>query len=305
VKDEKYLVEISTKLPYRKCIELCNKYKKGLGAYTLAVMYGISPSHVYQILKRNNIKTRSNSEANHLRCKYICNEEYFSNIDTEDKAYWLGFIYGDGHITNKKLVINLNYGDVSHLYQFKFNVCSTHPVLPYVSINGDYQSFEHSLEINRMNLVSNLRKKKVPIGNKHAIIKFPYEHVPRRLWWHFIRGLVDADGGISYTYYPKEKRYRYSFYLESSQEMLKSIRNLFAKYLSLPENKIESIKGTFLLRYCSFEAIAKIYRILYKNATVFLERKRNRFEEIIMLFNHDPRDILDREFAVQCLLPIY
>jgi len=27
-----------------------------------------------------------------------CNRNYFETINTEDKAYWLGFLYGDGNV---------------------------------------------------------------------------------------------------------------------------------------------------------------------------------------------------------------
>jgi len=35
----------------------------------------------------------------HLK-KYLINEEFFDKLDTEDKAYTLGFIYADGCVRN-------------------------------------------------------------------------------------------------------------------------------------------------------------------------------------------------------------
>lgn len=31
--------------------------------------------------------------------QYNVNDSYFHTIDSEDKAYWLGFLYADGYIT--------------------------------------------------------------------------------------------------------------------------------------------------------------------------------------------------------------
>ena len=33
--------------------------------------------------------------------KYTVNENYFENIDNEEKAYWLGFLYADGYVRMK------------------------------------------------------------------------------------------------------------------------------------------------------------------------------------------------------------
>ncbi len=36
------------------------------------------------------------------RHKIAFNEDYFATIDTEAKAYWLGFIYADGNVRKNK-----------------------------------------------------------------------------------------------------------------------------------------------------------------------------------------------------------
>ena len=59
---------------------------------------------VSQSPKRWGIKTRSLSDSHKV---YYLNENYFEKIDTEEKAYWLGFIYADGYITGDKLGISL------------------------------------------------------------------------------------------------------------------------------------------------------------------------------------------------------
>ena len=49
--------------------------------------------------------------------KHNLNKEYFKNIDTEEKAYWLGFIAADGCVYKMsknahRLQINLSYKDI-------------------------------------------------------------------------------------------------------------------------------------------------------------------------------------------------
>lgn len=50
----------------------------------------------------------------------MINENYFEVIDTNEKAYWLGFLYADGYIgkRNEKLQICLSVKDESHLDKF-------------------------------------------------------------------------------------------------------------------------------------------------------------------------------------------
>ena len=48
------------------------------------------------------------------------NEHIFDTIDTEEKAYWLGFMYADGCIYSKenRIELSLQDLDVNHLYKF-------------------------------------------------------------------------------------------------------------------------------------------------------------------------------------------
>lgn len=55
--------------------------------------YGICYASIYNTIKKYNLpynKTYGRS--------IFFNEHFFHNIDTEEKAYWLGFIFADGSI---------------------------------------------------------------------------------------------------------------------------------------------------------------------------------------------------------------
>jgi len=49
--------------------------------------------------------------------KHIFNHNFFETIDTEEKAYWLGFIAADGGLASNiyRLTIGLNQKDQNHL----------------------------------------------------------------------------------------------------------------------------------------------------------------------------------------------
>ena len=74
-------------------------YQDGLSMDNVASKYSINRKTVAAALKRNNIQARSNKINSR---KYIHDFNYFETIDTEEKAYWLGFIYADGYISIRK-----------------------------------------------------------------------------------------------------------------------------------------------------------------------------------------------------------
>ena len=74
-------------------------------------------------LKKNNV-------SEDRRRKYFFNEDYFKNVDSEEKAYWLGFIAADGCILeNGTLKIGLAEKDSLHLEKFNESIESSRPIL--------------------------------------------------------------------------------------------------------------------------------------------------------------------------------
>ena len=49
------------------------------------------------------------------------NSHYFDVIDSEEKAYWLGFLYADGNISSEgnRLEVRLSIKDIKHLEKFR------------------------------------------------------------------------------------------------------------------------------------------------------------------------------------------
>jgi len=47
-------------------------------------------------------------------------ENFFENIDTKEKAYWLGFLYADGYVSqsNNRLTLDLSKKDYQQLEKF-------------------------------------------------------------------------------------------------------------------------------------------------------------------------------------------
>ena len=87
-------------------------YESGMDAPEIGRVLGCHSSSVYNVLQEAGMDRRER-----LACD---NPGYFDQIDTPDKAYWLGFIGADGCVTgfesgNQRLVIKLARKDHDHL----------------------------------------------------------------------------------------------------------------------------------------------------------------------------------------------
>lgn len=130
--------------------------------------------------------------------KYKFNENYFNEIDTPNKAYFLGFIYADGCVFPPKnsCAIKLTREDDYILEQFKQELGSTKPLTytkskPIVGTQyvGKAQS---KIEINSKTMVADLQRLGVT-QNKSLMLKFPEKMMFMK---DFIRGYFDGDGCI-------------------------------------------------------------------------------------------------------------
>lgn len=70
----------------------------------------LSQYKILSILKKNNIKIKKHR-------KYLINEDFFNNIDTPEKAYWLGFLMADGYNSGKYIRIDIQ--DEGHLEKLR------------------------------------------------------------------------------------------------------------------------------------------------------------------------------------------
>lgn len=76
--------------------KIIEDYKNGKSLRQIEKDYGVTRQTTAKFLEKQFIKTTT---GNHYRI-YHHNENYFETIDNEHKAYWLGFMFADGHISN-------------------------------------------------------------------------------------------------------------------------------------------------------------------------------------------------------------
>ena len=154
------------------------------------------------ITKKSNERYRNIRYGIHVkREKYTVDSKYFDNIDNEEKAYWLGFLYADGYVRtyhkSGQLKLKLNVKDKEHVELFKKCIISNQKIVDNIEKlkkNGkEYTSHSSTLNIYSVELVNDLIKHGC-VQNKTQKIRFP--EIDENLKYHFIRGYFDGDGCI-------------------------------------------------------------------------------------------------------------
>lgn len=166
-----------------KAVEL---YKQGYSQHYLQNMAEerIDSVKLREELLKRGIPIRPNKSI-------FFNEQYFDTIDTEEKAYWLGFIYADGHNGKRDFEITLKESDLEHLLKFKSALGLTS--------DPKYREKQKAYRIafKRKAFQESLLRLGVT-HNKTYECLFPV-FLPDNLKRHFIRGYFDGDGSISYN----------------------------------------------------------------------------------------------------------
>lgn len=265
-------------LTKEKLVELYLNHKRSLG--DIAKLYGVSRTAIYKKLKKYGIKQRCKSEARIEAQKqgklpqqfFDINENFFCQWSPE-MAYVLGLLITDGCVS-KTGVISLSMNDRELLEKVKKVMGSAHNITPSKHQKGLYY-----FHFAREKLVEDLCKFGI-FPRKSLTVKFP--DVPQDFLTHFIRGVFDGDGSVSFDKRCSKSPIRTGFYSGSKDFIEKLEENL--EKLGLPKRNISQQKtknGIYYgIKYGHYNSL-QLFHILYKNTQngLFLERKYRRFLE--------------------------
>ncbi len=218
--------------------------------------------------------------------KHTVNESYFNNIDTQEKAYWLGFIWADGSISKtskrssgpNRLRVTQKDAESDHLKKFKTAIGADNEIKFVDKGNGHIIA---QLDINSRLLCESLQK--LGYGPKNVRVHIP--KIRKNLLHHFIRGYFDGDGCLS-VYEQKVKKYminKQEWSLTGNKILMQEIQDLLTVSAQVtPTVALKDYKkspATASLRYGKNIDIILLYVYLYKNAAVYLHTKHNKFIE--------------------------
>lgn len=207
--------------------------------------------------------------------KYKFNEHYFDVIDSQDKAYWLGFFAADGynHMSKGCVEFRLHNQDREILEKFKTSVNSNHPIRLY-------KNTYCNLSLYSRHLCNTLASYGLAQAKTYTLT---IPALSSNLMRHFIRGYFDGDGCFSVI--PRSDRGPdskiYQFNITGMENPLLVIQNHLVDMLGIKKLPLKSRVSTtaVTLHYGGRMVCKKILDYLYQDANIYLKRKYDKYIE--------------------------
>lgn len=253
---------ISSESSVKKMVELY--VNDGLSTNKISKIIGCDSCTVASHLRKQGVTIlpRTNN-------KYNLNSDYFTKLDCEDKAYWLGFLMADGYNSGKFIRVDIK--DDGHLDKLRDLVYPDKDMPVRTKNNGTV----YYLTINNAQILYDL--------NRHGIVQrksmvAAYPSIDSTLNRAFIRGVFDGDGCLTYSMDGNYRRYKFS--IVGNKDLLNIIHQTLSDctgvYLAMRKHKTIteiSVKGN--------QQIMKVLNWLYTDSTMHLDRKFEKYQDML------------------------
>jgi len=264
--------------------EIISQYLSGKSTVELGKVFEVSPGAIYSFLRKNNVKIRGRSEGQR---KYDLNELYFDDINSQEKAYFLGILYADGcNSTELNLIrLVLSAQDIDLLKRLTKLIYKEDRPLAFrkgkefidKQSGKIYQrkdsyclSIQHkhtSMKLNEYGLVK----------AKSLKLKFP-DCVSRNLIQHFIRGYFDGDGTVGITI---EKQLNVS--ILGTEQFCSTLKCIIKKHLGINSSICHTKKGSKIKQLVIHGNLVgrKFMDWIYNDSQIHLDRKYTKYQDIL------------------------
>lgn len=259
---------------------ILSDFEKDPSVVRISKKYNTYTNLVSKILRENNLKVVQGKR------KYSYDESYFEKINTEEKAYFFGFICADGHITKKStLSIHIHKRDADILEKFKKSIKYNGEISFRTYKTGKNDNFESAT----LNICHNkIGQDLINLGciqQKSLKLRFPSEnHLPENLLRHFIRGFFDGNGYFSK--YVTNNKEAYCFGISSTLEFTNKLKEIFNSKLDInlyldnnqhtkiPKNVRKAAAG-------GKKNLLKFLQWIYADSNIYLDRKYDKYKKFL------------------------
>lgn len=245
-------------------------------------------SSVSSVVKRFNLTPKKAIENTVVH-------DFFDEIDSDEKAYLLGFFIADGCISKQsgrfksRFSINQSIDDLEIVEAYKKYLC----ISTKIQYSNNQTGVKHRKTQCRLRWTSqhmeNTMKEKYHIINNKTLdsdFEFPINTIPERYYGSFVRGFIDGDGYMGNNGQPNN--FSVSI-IGTSLSFITLIGDIVSKNTGMSYKIYESQSKTciyYSLRWSCDKndkliKITKLKNFLYDNANIYLSRKKKEIERYI------------------------
>lgn len=266
--------------------KIVEMYQLGMSAPKIAEQFGVEHTLILRYLEKNGVDRRSAKECHRI---YPIREDFFDVINTQEKAYFLGFLYADGG-NNKEanfVRIDLSRKDKDILEKLASLIYLEEP-LRHIKNQDREKEYKgqkviyHTsyFNINSKHICHKLEELGCPQA-KSLTITFPEWLTDPELQRHFIRGYYDGDGGV---YLTNIKTRTATSKIISTLEFCQSIYKIIFEQTNIefgqPYNDVED-KNVYTIHLSGNRQVAHFLDWLYKDSIIHLNRKYDLYKELL------------------------
>lgn len=262
---------MNNKLSNIEVSNIIEEYLSGKKSKAISLKYGVTSATIVRKLNKNNVAIRNNDEEQRI---YKIKESYFDTIDSQEKAYFLGLLFADGCNTGTNITLSLSGDDHYLLDVFQNELyIDKHPKISKTIFKNKNFKTSYRMTICNTHIREILNEYGV-IKRKSLLLKYPKNVVNSNHFPHFIRGYFDGDGSV---WIRRHNQVCYS--ILSTKEFLFSVAKELNKFNINIENKIYKKGKVFQLADTKQETVRQFYNFIYKDANIFMKRKKKLFDE--------------------------
>lgn len=245
------------------------KNNQHISLTTLSKKYHCKRETISKYIKLLGFEVINKTTGKHI------NEKVFDIIDTEEKAYWFGFLCADGCITKNNYVeLGIHWNDYDHMQKYR----------KFLELDSD-ESIKRNKNVARIRIHNNHMAEQLInkgcVHNKSHFLKFPDISVFKKyeLVYDFIRGYCDGDGCLRF-YQNNKGVWVCDLTITSTKEFLEGVQkflNINGGYMrNCSTSKMQTDAWNLAYRCMPARQVA---RLLYENSKIYMERKYNIYKQ--------------------------
>lgn len=242
----------------------------------IANLFSTNINRIGIIIKEDkNIRIRTAKDSDYVNYNLI--HDYFSCIDSFEKAYLLGILFADGSVSNTSNRISLVSNDIDLLEFFRSEIKCSRGIRKN-RLHKNAFIFDFSSIVMKNDLI-----KYGCVPSKALILEYPDfgNLIDEKFEMAFILGYFDGDGSLWISQNKNCAQFKIASSTKFCNALEKRLKILGFNAKTWHEDFSNQKPESSYLRICSRKEIVKFMKQMYNNYKgFFLKRKYEKFLEL-------------------------